>query len=262
MCEVVPALFVAHGSPMVAIEDSSYGRFLDAFGAAFPRPKAVVVFSAHWESRVQQVSEMDAYSMIYDFSGFPEALYRVVYPAVGDRALSRRIQERLTASGVAYAAETRRGLDHGVWTILRRLFPDADVPVIEMSVNPDLTPREQYAIGAALAPLRAEDVLVIGSGVTVHNFRLLRYQGDAQVQSALELFEDWLEEHLKAWDLSALFNYAEAAPNAQLAVPPQAREHFVPLFYAMGAAGPRPSVETLHRSWLMGVMTNTVFQFS
>lgn len=258
---MIPALFVAHGSPMVAIEDNEYARFLEELGRTFPRPKAIVLFSAHWESGVQMVSEIGEYSMIYDFGGFPDELYRVVYPAKGEIGLARKVQQLLGDAGVAYRVETKRGLDHGSWTILNRIYPKADIPLIAMSVNPYLTPEEQYAIGKALSPLREEDVLIIGSGVTVHNFGLFGVRDRAAVKALSLGFESWLEEHMKKWDLDSLFRYEELAPYGKVAVPPQAKEHFVPIFYAMGAADQDRTVKTLHLSLMMDAFTNSVYQF-
>jgi 4,5-DOPA dioxygenase extradiol len=246
---------------MVAIEDSEYARYLEELGRTMPRPTAIVLFSAHWESGVQMVSEIGEYSMIYDFGGFPDELYRVVYPARGDLALSRRIERLLTDAGIECRAETKRGLDHGSWTILRRMYPAADIPLIAMSVNADLKPEEQYAIGKALSPLRAEGVLVIGSGVTVHNFGLFGVR-DRQAVKALALgFEHWLEERMKEWDLDSLFLYDELAPYGKIAVPPQGKEHFAPIFYAMGAADDARTTATLHQSLMMDAFTNSVYRF-
>lgn len=258
---MIPPLFIAHGSPMIAIEDNEYGDFLDSFRGTFPRPQAIVIFSAHWESRVQMVSNVNAYSTIYDFGGFPAELYQINYPAKGDPDLSAKIQGLLAAAGVTYQVETERGLDHGAWTILHRMYPAADIPVISMSVNPDLTPAEQFRIGQALSPLRAQDILIIGSGVTVHNFQLFRGQDNPDVLSAVRAFDTWIEDKLHQRDTAALFDYEAEAPYAQLAVPANGREHFVPLFYAMGAAEDYQQLTTLHHSWLMNVMTNTVYQF-
>jgi 4,5-DOPA dioxygenase extradiol len=258
---MIPSLFIAHGSPMVAIEDSEYARYLDQFGRVFPRPKAIVIFSAHWESGVQMVSEVEEYSMIYDFGGFPEELYRIQYPARGDKSLSAEIGRLLSDNGISYGLEKKRGLDHGSWTILRRIYPDADIPVIAMSVNPDLTPEQQYRIGQALAPLREKDVLIIGSGVTVHNFGLFGVQDKASVKALAIGFEKWLEDHLNEWDLESLFRYDTLAPYGTVAVPPQAKEHFVPIFYAMGAADAERKTTTLHQSLMMDIFTNTVYQF-
>jgi 4,5-DOPA dioxygenase extradiol len=258
---MLPALFIAHGSPMVAIEETEYSRFLQQLGKSFPKPSTIVVFSAHWESRVQMVSEVSRYSIIYDFGGFPEELYRIQYSAPGNRDVSRQIQQLLGRYQISYGVETSRGLDHGAWTILRRLYPDADIPVVELSVNPRILPEEQYWIGKALALLRADNVLIIGSGVTVHNFQLLAVRADPKVGEIVNGFENWLESHLKTWDLSALFDFEAQAPYARIAVPPGGNEHFVPLFYAMGAADDSREAHTLYRGLEMGVLTNSVYQF-
>lgn len=258
----MPVVFVAHGSPMVAIEDSPYGRFLDQAAAHWPTPRAIVIFSAHWEASKQWISDVDDYDTLYDFGGFPEALYAVRYAAKGEHALAQNIVERLTKRGIPCATDVKRGLDHGSWTILKRLYPQAEVPVVAMSVNPALSPQEQYEIGQSLADLRQDGVLIIGSGVTVHNFQLLSMAHDPTVQKAVRQFEQWLQEQLQAWNLQALFDYARQAPHAPLAVPEDSKEHFVPLFYILGASGRPESVATLHNSWLFDVMSNSVFQFS
>ena len=260
MNNVIPAMFIAHGSPMVAIEDSEYGAFLDQLATQVTEPKAILLFSAHWESRVQKVSEIENYSLIYDFGGFPEALYQVKYPARGDLELSKKVQSLLGEAGIAYEVERQRGLDHGAWTILKRIYPKANVPVIAMSVNPDAPAREQYAIGKALASLREEGVLIIGSGVTVHNFQLFHAQQDRRVHQAVREFETWLAEHLETWDIDSLFSYEQKAPHARLAVPVHGNEHFVPLFYAMGSADRSGQVRQLHLSYMFNVMTNSVYQ--
>jgi 4,5-DOPA dioxygenase extradiol len=256
---MLPVLFLAHGSPMIAIEQSEYGTFLDHLIERIGRPRAVVVFSAHFESTVQVVSAADRFSTIYDFGGFPDALYQIVYPAPGARTLAAEIGKRLDAKSIPWGAESQRGLDHGAWTLLKRLLPAADVPVVEMSVNQRLAPDEQFRVGQALAGLRDDGVLIVGSGVTVHNFQLLSPQVDPGVVGQVRAFEAWLQERLKAWDVPALFAYASQAPGAQLAVPPRGREHFAPLFYVMGAASEPASVEVLHESWLWNVMTNTAY---
>ncbi|MCL6442781.1 MAG: dioxygenase [Alicyclobacillus sp.] len=258
----MPALFVAHGSPMVAIEDSPYGRFLDALGRMLPRPSAIVLFSAHWESDRQRVSSVDTYDTIHDFGGFPDALYRITYPAPGDKSLAERIRERLRDASVTAELDEHRGLDHGAWTILYRMYPAADIPVVAMSVNAGLSPAEQVRIGKVLAPLRAEGVLVIGSGVTVHNFQLLSHRKNPEVREAVIAFEDWLESRLHQWDIASLLNYQRLAPHAHLAVPPYASEHFAPLMYAVGAAGEHPEVKTLYRGLEWDVLTDSVYQFT
>lgn len=254
-------MFIAHGSPMVAIEQSEYGLFLDGLADQLEEPAAIVIFSPHFESRPLAVSDVGVYPTIYDFGGFPEELYRVAYPAKGDHGLSLRIQKLLAQAGINFRVETRRGLDHGSWTILSRVFPRAHIPVIAMSVDQDLTPAEQLSIGRALAPLRSEGVLIVASGVTVHNFALFGQAGDVQVQRAVREFEAWIEDKLMASDTDALLDYERLAPHAQMAVPPGVKEHFVPLFQAVGAGGDHPKVTVLHRTWTYHILPNTVYRF-
>jgi 4,5-DOPA dioxygenase extradiol len=258
----MPVLFVAHGSPMIAVEDSAYTRFLEQLASTFPKPRAVAIFSAHWEEDVQHVHAGERHSTLYDFGGFPEALYRIRYTPPGDPGLADEVRALLVQAGVPVEMETARGLDHGAWTILARLFPAQDVPVVELSVNAHLTPAEQYAIGRFLAPLRDAGVLVMASGVTVHNFALLRWARDERDPLPLaQAFEAWLDDTLFAWNLDDLFHYADRAPDAAKAVPPQASEHFAPLLYAAGAADLTRRATLLYRDFPWGVMTNTVYRF-
>ncbi|MFF2446462.1 DODA-type extradiol aromatic ring-opening family dioxygenase [Neobacillus sp. NPDC058068] len=258
---MMPSLFVAHGAPLLAIENNEYTKFLTQLGQNMPRPKAVILFSAHWESNVQKVSDVEQYNTIYDFGGFDEALYKIQYPAHGDQQIAKEIEGLFTESGVSFEFDTQRGLDHGAWVVLRLLYPNADIPVISMSVNSRLTPDEQYKIGKALSALRAQNILVIASGGTVHNLRAVKWNDNGQVdQWALE-FEDWLAHHLQNWDLPSLFNYVSLAPNAEIAVPPYGSEHFIPIFYAMGAADDSQKATLLHRSFRYGNLSHSVWQF-
>ncbi|WAH37575.1 DODA-type extradiol aromatic ring-opening family dioxygenase [Alicyclobacillus dauci] len=259
---MTPSLFIAHGAPLLAIENNEYTQFLSNLGNTIPRPKAVVVFSAHWVASQQQVSDVENYDTIYDFGGFPDALYQIKYPAKGEKAITQEIEGLFQQHGIPYETETKRGLDHGAWVVLRLLYPNADVPVMSMSVNPRLSPEQQYNIGKALSALREKDVLIIGSGGTVHNLRAVDWQADGiRITPWAQEFDNWLEEHLKRWDLNSLFQYETLAPNAALAVPPHGNEHFVPLFYAMGAADSVQTAQLLHRSYRYGNLSQSVWQF-
>ncbi len=260
---MVPALFIAHGSPMVAIEDSLYARFLDELGRSLPKPRAIAIFSAHWEAPIQQVSEPRQYSTIYDFGGFPPALYQVQYNALGDPELAQRIRQALEVQHIANQGDAQRGLDHGAWTILTRLFPACDIPVVALSINQALAPPQQYEIGKTLSFLRDEDVLVIGSGVTIHNFQYVEFgHKDAPPAPWAEEFSAWLTRRIREWNLHELFLYDTLAPHVRRAVPLRGREHFVPLFYAMGAADSGRRVDVLHHSYQFANLSNTVYQFS
>lgn len=258
---MMPSLFIAHGAPLLAIENNEYTQFLNGLGRELPQPRGIVLFSAHWEYSTQMVSTVENYDTIYDFGGFPEALYRIQYPARGDKQLAEEVAGLLTEHAVPYQMEVRRGLDHGAWVVLRLLYPQADVPVIAMSVNPNLHPGAQYAIGKALCALRANDVLVIGSGGTVHNLRAVNMNENGRVDTWAVEFEQWLSSRLENWDLDALFAYQKLAPNAQMAVPPYGNEHFIPLFYAMGAADNDRDASLLHRSYRYSNLSHSVWQF-
>lgn len=259
---MLPSLFIAHGSPMLAIEDNEYTQFLKQLGSNLPVPKAIVLFSAHWESSIQKVSSVEEYSTIHDFGGFPEELFRIHYPAKGDHEMANQVQDLLQKQGLSYEVDQERGLDHGAWVVLRMLYPNADIPVISMSVNPQLSPTDQYKIGASLAALREKDVLIIGSGGTVHNLRALNWgKGKGEADEWALDFDEWLAVHLEKWDLESLFNYQTQAPSAQLAVPPYGNEHFIPLFYAMGAADSQQKATLLHRSYQYGNLSHSVWQF-
>ncbi|WLD94678.1 dioxygenase [Alkalihalobacillus sp. AL-G] len=260
---MMPSFFVAHGAPLLAIEDNDYTQFLNNLGCAVPRPKAIVLFSAHWESSVQKVSKVDGYyKTIYDFGGFPEELYRIQYAAKGDQRITTDIQELFTKHGVPHELETERGLDHGAWVVLKLLYPNADIPVISMSVNPQLTPEEQYKVGESLSALQANDILIIGSGGTVHNLSALNMVEDnGAIDQWARDFDEWLARHLKKWDVDSLFNYKSLAPAANRAVPPYGNEHFIPIFYAMGAADDRRDARLLHRSYRYGNLSQSVWQF-
>jgi 4,5-DOPA dioxygenase extradiol len=259
--EMMPSFFIAHGSPMLAIEDNDYTKFLNQLGQNLPKPKAIVLFSAHWESKNQMVSQVDQYRTIYDFGGFDPALNAIQYPAKGHAVISQEIEELLSENGISVETETTRGLDHGAWVVLRMLYPNAEVPVIAMSVNPNLHPKEQYEIGKALSVLRAKNIMIVASGGTTHNLRALKWSDNGMVDSWALEFEDWLAYHLEKWDLPALFQYDSHAPHALLAVPPYGNEHFIPIFYAMGSADDQPKATLLHRSFRYGNLSHSVWQF-
>lgn len=246
---------------MIALEDTEYTRFLEEFGKTM-NPKAIIVFTAHWESQVLTVSSTDeVYDTIYDFGGFPPELYAVKYEARGSRELASRIQKRFEQQGMEVRTDSTRGLDHGSWTLLRRLFPKADIPVVPISVHPFLPASEQYRIGEALRGLDQEDVLIIGSGVTVHNLRALKWnqpRGSAPDSWAVE-FDDWIIDKVKEGDREALFRWEELAPHARMAVPRE--EHWVPLFLAMGSGDPGREPQVIHRSYDFGALSYLCFSF-
>jgi 4,5-DOPA dioxygenase extradiol len=256
---MISPLFIAHGSPMMAIEDNEVSRFLEELGRKL-EPKAIIVFTAHWESEILSISSPEgAFDTIYDFGGFPPELYKKTYPAPGVPELSSRLADIFQARGIPVRLEDR-GLDHGTWVPLSRMFPNADIPVVQISVNPYLPPEEQFRIGEALRGLDQENILIIGSGVTVHNLRKVRWGAPRDtVESWASAFDDWLIDKLTAKNWPELFRYAELAPHAKDAVPRE--EHFVPLFIAAGSGDPDRTMQIIHRSYEFGSLSYLSLQF-
>lgn len=253
---MMPSLFLAHGSPMLAIQDTDYTRFLKTLGETY-KPKAIVIFTAHWETEVLTISSSDnEYETIYDFGGFPPELYEIQYKAKGSSAIATMLETKFKNNGIPVHKDTTRGLDHGSWTLLHRMYPKADIPVVQISVNPFLPAKEQYEIGQAIQGLGQEDILAIGSGVTVHNLRALKWDQVTPERWAVE-FDDWIINHMQNNDKDSLFNWETAAPHARLAVP--RAEHFVPLFIAMGSGNAEEKV--IHRSYELGTLSYLCFQF-
>lgn len=246
----LPTLFLSHGSPMHAIDAGPAGAVWAALGAAKPKPKALLVATAHWETNLPMLSGNARPSMIYDFGGFPDPLYKIRYDAPGEPDLAARAHTLLKEAGLTAAIDGCRGFDHGTWVPLLRMFPDADVPVVQLSVQPSLGARHHYRVGQALAPLREEGMLVIGSGHLTHNLReafsAMRAVGKSGGRAAgsadyVRKFQAWMLEHLNAHDIDALIDYREQAPDAARAHPTE--EHFLPLFVALGAAGAEAKIE-------------------
>ncbi|UJF32683.1 dioxygenase family protein [Paenibacillus hexagrammi] len=255
---MLPSFYMAHGAPSLAIEEHAYTDFLKILASQLPKPEAIVVFSAHWESAIQQIGAAVRPETIYDFSGFSKELYEITYPAKGSLPLSLHIKSLFEAEGIACEINDQRGLDHGVWALLHILYPDADIPVVPLSVNPNLAMEEHYRIGSAVAKLKEHNVLIVGSGGTVHNLRKLDRSAIKPQRWAVQ-FDEWLAEQLETWNLEALFDYMNRAPFAKEAVP--TREHLVPLLLAMGAAEPNDRAKLLHRSYQMGTLSLSCWMF-
>ncbi|HVE39085.1 MAG TPA: class III extradiol ring-cleavage dioxygenase [Planctomycetota bacterium] len=254
-----PAAFFAHGSPMVAIEEDEFTRSLRDFGKSLPRPRAIVVVSAHWEAPGPiRVTLSERPPLIYDFSGFPEELYAVRYDCPGDRALALEVGTLLSEAGQPTAHSAERGLDHGVWVPLRHAFPAADVPVVEVSLPTTRSPEQVAAMGKALAPLRERGVLLVGSGGIVHNLRRVRFDDKrAAAEAWAKDFDLWVRDRLQALDVDGLSGYPKHAPNAALAVPTS--EHFDPVFFVLGAALPGDRVRMLFEGFHHGTLSMRSF---
>lgn len=241
----MPAVFVSHGSPMVAVQRGPYQDALAAFGQAIT-PKAIIVVSAHWGSGTTiNITGDERHRTIHDFGGFPSELYELTYDAPGSPQLASRILQTLDGAGWTATITHDRGLDHGAWIPLRLLYPDADIPVVALSVPLRLSPEELYRVGQMLAPLRAEGVLILGSGGIVHNLRLVNFGNQqADVDPWAAEFDSWFSAAVEAWDMKALFDFAKLAPHARLAVP--TFEHFAPVFVVLGAGASPADVSTIY----------------
>lgn len=254
----MPSLFISHGAPTLIMEEVPARDFLGRLGGDLPRPAAILVVSAHWESDAPLASISAAPATIHDFHGFPAPLYRLRYAAPGAPDLAREVVERLTASGLDARADGERGLDHGAWVPLKLMYPDAGIPVAQLSIQPRRGPDHHWALGEALRPLRDKGVLVLGSGAAVHNLRELSWGHHEPVPAWARAFDDWLAASVEAGDRVALCGYAAIAPQARRAHPRD--EHYLPLLVAAGAAGGETG-RRVHASFTHGCLSMAAFAF-
>jgi 4,5-DOPA dioxygenase extradiol len=260
---MLPSLYISHGSPMTAIQDTPARRFLETLGELFPRPKAILAISAHWETETPCLSAPAHNGTIHDFYGFPPALYQLQYPAPPAPELAERAAGLLQKAGMPCGIDRERGLDHGAWMPLLLAYPEADIPTLQLSLQTHLGPRHHMALGAALAPLRAEGVLIMGSGSFTHDlrrFRSLRAGFDAPETPDVTAFSDWMDEKIMAGDFAALADYRRLAPFAADEHPTD--EHLLPLHVALGAAGPGATPKRLHSSVEFGFLRMDTYSFT
>jgi 4,5-DOPA dioxygenase extradiol len=252
-----PALFVSHGSPMLAVEPGLAADFLRSLGGRLERPKAILVVSAHWETAEPTVSTAEHPATIHDFGGFPKALYQLLYPALGAPELADTVVQLLTKANLTVRTDPARGLDHGAWVPLRLIYPDADIPVAQLSIQPHLGPAHHLKVGEALAPLVDQGMLILASGSATHNLGALRAQeGKTALPVWVNEFDCWLKENLQKGDVEALLDYRSRAPYAHRNHPSE--EHLLPLFVALGAG---KEAHLLHSSYTYGVLSMAVYNF-
>lgn len=259
---MLPAIFISHGSPMLAVEPGPYGRAWKQMADELPRPHAVLVVSAHWNTRQPVLSAAAHPETLHDFGGFPAALYDIRYPAPGTPALAGRTHELLAAAGIASGIAPDRGLDHGAWVPLLHMYPDADIPVTQLSVQPGQDAAWHMALGEALRPLRDESVLILGSGSLTHNLYEAAFD-DATVEPSeayAREFQSWMHAALVHHDRDALRAWLSVAPHARRAHP--SPEHLLPLFVAYGAGGDRPVVQRPLANFSLGVLAMDCYVFS
>ena len=254
---MLPSLFISHGSPMLALEPGASGPALQRLAAELPRPKAIVVVSAHWESRELQVASAARPETWHDFGGFPAALFAVQYPAPGAPELAAEIADLLTDAGLPARLDPQRPFDHGAWVPLSLMYPQADIPVVQVSLPSRMGPALQGQVGRALAGLCAQGILLIGSGSITHNLRELDWRAGPERATpwALE-FRDWMVDKLTAGDDGALNNYRQQAPHAVRNHPSD--EHLLPLYFARGA-GEHFSIA--HQGFTLGALGMDIYRF-
>jgi len=236
---MMPALFLGHGNPMNALSHNAYTKAWAEIGKTVPRPKAVLAVSAHWYISASAVTDGEHPRTIHDFGGFPEALFKVQYPAPGSPALARRVVELLKPTGVALDGSW--GLDHGTWSVLCHVFPKADIPVVQLSLDATQPPSFHYDLGRRLAPLREEGVLIVGSGNIVHNLRAYAWgEESAEPYDWAVRFEKSVRARIDAGNDAGVVDYRELGPDAALSVP--IPDHFLPLLYVLGTRRPGDQV--------------------
>lgn len=262
----LPPLYLSHGSPMIAISRSPASDFLDGLGARidalFGRPRAVLVVSPHSSTRRPMLLAAPHHAAIHDFGGFPAELYEQRYDAQGAPALAVEVAQRLVQAGLGGEAVAAGGLDHGIWTLLQRMWPGAQVPVLPLTLVPDWSPARQWAVGEALAPLAGQGVLIVGSGAMTHNLRRFFGQRGAvgrPEEPDVAAFRDWVVERAAARDWEALRQYRSQAPHAVEQHPTD--EHWLPFYIAAGAGGSEWPGRRIHASVDAGLLAMDAFAF-
>lgn len=255
-----PSLFVSHGSPDLLLHPSPARSFLQELGTPLSQPRAILVISAHWLSSQPTVSAASKPETIHDFWGFPSELYQLDYPAPGAPELADRVTKLLTEAGIECQVDPDRGLDHGAWEPLMLMYPDASIPVTQLSIQPRLGTTHHLRVGRALAPLRQDGVLILASGAATHNLQAFkRYTLDAEPPQWVEQFDQWLATAILNHDIDALLDYHHLAPHAVQNHP--TAEHLLPLFVAIGAAGTESRGKQLHTSFSYGILSMAAYAF-
>lgn len=252
----MPVLFVGHGSPMYAIEENEFVQTWRNLGEELPKPKAIIAVSAHWETRGTQVTAMQHPQTIHDFGGFPQELYAVQYPAPGNPELAKEAIE--TIKGTPILPDEKWGLDHGTWSVIRRIYPKADIPVIQLSLDYHKTPQQHYELAKELADFRKKGVMIVGSGNIVHNLRQVAWDkpddeeyGHDWAIEANELIKKLILEN----NHKALINYKSLGSAVQLAAP--SPDHFLPLLYAIALKRDEEEISFFNDKAVMGSLTMT-----
>lgn len=257
--EKMPVLFFGHGSPMNAIETNSYTQTLNKIGEGLPTPKAILVISAHWMTKGTWVTAMKRPKTIHDFHGFPEELYQVQYPAPGSPEFAKLIQQSLEGRSLGLDSQ-EWGLDHGTWSVLRHLFPQADVPVLQLSMDMTKPADYHFKLGQELAGLRQKGVLLIGSGNIVHNLRQIKWQAEAPAFDWAIEFDQWIKQRLLQRDYKAIINDYEQSAAGRLSVPTP--DHYFPMHYILGASQSSDELTFEYEEMQNGSISMRSFKFA
>ncbi len=255
-----PALFISHGSPMMAVEKSKTSLFLQQLGRKIPRPKAIIVFSAHFDNPQDIViSSARSPKTIHDFYGFPDALYALHYHAPGSPELAEQVAQLFKQQGITPILDSEQGWDHGVWIPLRLIYPQADIPIVTISINSRLGATANYRYGQIVSELREQGVLIIGSGGISHNLReIFNPSQSAESRARVQSFTHWVKNKLLSGDIKALLNYLNEAPEVLFNHPTQ--EHFLPLLAALGSSD-LSAVKQIHEDSEYGMLALDAYQF-
>ena len=258
MSETMPTLFVSHGAPTLVMDPVPTRDFLLSLGGKLPRPKAILAVSAHWDTRGPMLSSGTNPHTMYDFYGFPQELYSMTYPAPGSPELADKAAALLAQAGLHADLDERRGLDHGAWVPLTLMFPEADIPVVQLSIQSHRSTEHHLALGQALAPLRDQGVLIMASGNATHNLREV-FSHDMEEPPApyAKAFADWLTDNIEAGDADPLLDYLDLGPNGPKCHPTP--DHFLPLLVAMGAGGGEG--RRLHDGYTYGVLSMAAYSW-
>jgi 4,5-DOPA dioxygenase extradiol len=256
-----PSIFVSHGAPTLAVDQNEAHAFLKGLGASIGRPKAILVVSAHWMTAVPSLSLAEHPETIHDFGGFPDFMYELKYHAPGAPAVATRAAELLRAAGIDISLHPSRGLDHGAWVPLMLMYPDADIPVVQLSIQPKLSPEHHWRMGEALRPLRDEGVLILGSGSATHNLReAFLFKADDPTPDYVLEFEQWLVDAMTHGRKDDLLHYIERAPHAERAHP--TNDHFYPLLVTAGAGDAAARAALIHHSITWVVLAMDAFAYA
>ena len=253
----MPVVFIGHGSPMNAIQDNNFTQTLAKLGQSWEQPKAILVISAHWLTRGStSMSTSPNPETIYDFGGFPEEMYKIKYSAPGSPAFAKQVVEKVQS--IQVHEDHEMGLDHGAWTILKHIYPAADVPVFQMSIDYNKSPQWHYALAAELKSLRQKGVLIIGSGNIVHNLRMVNFQDFSQKYDWAVEFDEYVKQRISAGDYEALVNYQSFGRAAQLSVP--TNDHYLPMLYSLGLLDKNEAVNFTYEEVLGGSISMRCFE--